>query len=226
EEVSENSTTGANASAGQYVYLEVADSGHGMDEETKSRIFDPFFTTKFTGRGLGLAAVSGIVRGHNGAMTVETRMGHGTTFRIMFPALERSAPKKTAGFEAMELRGSGTVLVVEDEPVVARIAKAALEHYGYTVLTAENGKEAVEIFERSHERIAAVLLDLIMPVMSGEEALEQFRKIDPNVPVVITSGHRELAANHRVQEVGAAGHLQKPYTAPQLARTIKTAMKK
>ena len=156
---------------GKYVYLEVRDTGCGMDDATRARIFDPFFSTKFTGRGLGLAAVAGILRGHKGAIAVSSAPGKGSCFTVLFPAAARVSEERPAAPRSTALRGSGVVLVVDDEQLVREMAKKALERYGYTVLLAESGLAAIDLLRRHPGDIALVVLDLSMPRMSGEEAL-------------------------------------------------------
>jgi len=207
---------------GNYVMLEVHDSGCGMDDDTVKKIFDPFFTTKFAGRGLGLSAVLGIVRSHQGALKVYTQPGRGTTFKLLFPVSNHSAAERLPE-RAGDLAGSGAVLVVDDEEVVRRAAHHALERYGYRVMLAADGREAVEIYERERG-IALVLLDLTMPVMSGEETLRQLQTMDPGVRVLLTSGYNEVEAVQRFAGKGLAGFIQKPYTAASLAERVKEVM--
>jgi PAS domain S-box-containing protein len=210
---------------GRYIGISVHDNGTGMDTATMEKIFDPFFTTKFTGRGLGLAAVQGIVRGHKGTLKIFSSPGEGTTFRVLLPAMAADTPKALVSKVACDLGGNGTVLVVDDESIVRKIATSVLERYGYAVVTAEDGREGVTRFRELHARLTVVLLDMTMPVLGGEEAFQEMRSIDPEVPVVLSSGYNEADAIRRFAGTGLAGVIQKPYTASALAEKLRNVIK-
>ena len=219
-------STGAAADSGNSpgdVYIEVRDSGSGMDEATQLRIFEPFFTTKFTGRGLGLAAVSGILRRIEGRLDVKSALGEGSTFRVVFPGVPAQLPEPKV-IAKRELRGTGLILVVDDEPPVRELARAVLERYGYSVLTAENGQAAVDLFRRHADTITAVLLDLTMPVMGGGEAFQLMNEIQPGIPIVISSGYGENSVREQFTSA-LAGVIKKPYTVSELREKIAAVLK-
>jgi len=208
---------------GLYVSLEVSDTGCGMDRETQARIFEPFFTTKFTGRGLGMSAVLGIVRGHKGALKVYSEPGKGTTFRLLFPSSARTGEGShgEAVETGSEWLGIGTVLLVDDEETVLGVGRLMLEKLGFSVITAWDGKEAVEIYRSRGDEITFVLLDLTMPRMNGEEAFRELRRIDPDVQVFISSGYSEWEISARFSGKSLAGFIQKPYQISGLRDALK-----
>jgi CheY-like chemotaxis protein len=196
-----------------------------MSKETLGKIFDPFFTTKFTGRGLGLAAALGIVRGHRGAIKVYSTPGQGTTFKVLLPASEQSAIKQEQPVVTEASKDGQTVLVVDDEPIVRRTAKTMLERYGYSVVLAENGKEAVDLYRVLADRVDLVLLDMTMPVMGGEEAFRELKTIRPGVLVVLSSGYNQVEAVRRFTGKGLAGFIQKPYSAVTLVEKVRSVLR-
>jgi two-component system, cell cycle sensor histidine kinase and response regulator CckA len=210
---------------GDYVVLQITDTGAGMDAETKALIFDPFFTTKFTGRGLGLAAVQGIIRAHKGAIKVYSERGKGTTFKILLPAVRGEAsPPTDAPESVMKATGSGTVLVIDDDTGVRKTAAKILERAGYSAIEATNGAQGVELFRADKDFIRAVLLDLTMPGMDGEETFRQLRQIKPDVRVILMSGFNEQEAVQRFVGRGLAGFAQKPFSSDILLRRVQSIL--
>jgi PAS domain S-box-containing protein len=213
---------------GNYVYLEVEDSGVGMDAETQSRIFDPFFTTKLTGRGLGLAAVLGIVRAHAGAIDLASEAGRGTRFRVYFPAAARLAASTRRGAPdaAAAETPRATVLVVDDEADVRALASDVLERAGLTVLTASDGHEAIQVFAKRRGEIRVVLLDRTMPGLTGDEAFGKIRALDPGVRIVLMSGFSEQRAARAFGDQKIDGFLQKPFLPAKLLSVVRAALER
>jgi PAS domain S-box-containing protein len=211
--------------AGEYVAIEICDTGCGMDSETKARMFDPFFTTKFTGRGLGMAAVLGIIRGHRGAVDVQSTVGEGTTIAVLIPASEQAAHSLTWDMGAEEQwTSSGTVLVVDDEPQVLELISKLLMRVGFSAVLSRDGREALEIFGRQSDSIRLVLLDMMMPRISCAETIHEMRRIQKEVPIVLTSGYSEQDGARQIGEGEIAGFLQKPFRAQVLYEVVRRAI--
>jgi len=198
---------------GRCVFIEVSDTGCGMDRKTLNSLCDPYFSTKFAGRGLSLSAALGIIRGHGGALRVWSEEGRGSTFLVLFPFLRSEEQDAGAGREAEPAawQGSGTILIVDDEKPVRTVGRRMLERMGFDVLAATNGCEAVELFRKNAERIDCVLLDLSMPEMDGEEAFREIRRIREDALVILASGYSEEDVLSRFRGEGLAGFLHKPY---------------
>jgi PAS domain S-box-containing protein len=215
---------GGDLRPGPHVCLEVRDTGCGMDEATKARIFVPFFTTKPTGRGLGLASVAGIVRGHKGAIKVESAPGEGTVFSVLIPAspTEAAEPRRERAVD-VKLAGRGRVLVVDDEEIVRKMASAALERLGYSVSLADSGPGAVAALAVD-PFLDLAILDFSMPGMSGKETLARLRAARPDLRIIVSSGYSEAECRSLFEEGGISGFLQKPYTSTTLGQCVKAAL--
>jgi two-component system cell cycle sensor histidine kinase/response regulator CckA len=210
---------------GRYAFFEVADSGPGMDAETQARIFEPFFSTKFIGRGLGLAAVQGILRGHGGAIKISSELGHGTSFKVLFPAV--SVDAETTVSEAVDTHdwhGSGTVVVADDDESLRLMATAMLEELGFAVIPAKDGPEALKIINARDGDLAFVLLDLMMPGMDGEEVLRELEQLQTTTPIVISSGYNTQHLSQALTGRGVAAFLQKPYEFNQMQAIARTVI--
>ncbi len=209
---------------GEYVFVEVSDNGMGMPEEVLERIFDPFFTTKFTGRGLGLAAALGIVRGHKGAIKIYSEQSRGTTFKIFLPTSEAKAKIREGTSEQNDWRGEGVVLVIDDDQTVRDFVKNVLGRFGYEVITAVDGLDGMAQFSTHQDRIDLVLLDLTMPNMDGKETYSQMRAKRPDVATVLMSGYNEQDATQEFVGKGLAGFLAKPFLVADLMGMVEKAL--
>ena len=216
---------GQDIAPGTFLTLEVSDTGQGMTPEVQARIFEPFFTTKFTGRGLGLSAMQGIIRGHKGGIRVYSEVGKGTTFKLIFPAgLPDAAPAPVVEEASPGWTGSGTVLVVDDEEGVRSVAEALLRSMGFEVILAQDGLEALTRFKEGQGRIRVVLMDLTMPHMDGTETFRELRRLDPQCRVVLTSGYNEQDAIQDFLGKGLVAFVQKPFQRGDLMLAMRKAL--
>lgn len=213
---------------GNYVLLRITDTGSGIDKETMERIFDPFYTTKEMGKGagLGLASAYGIIKAHGGYIDVESKKGHGTTFSIYLPESEKEVQEVVAKTPVETIKGTETVLLVDDEEVVLEVGKHLLEAMGYRVFLARDGKEAIEVYKKKQDEIEMVVLDMIMPIMGGGEAFDKMKEINPKVKVLLSSGYSIDGEAAEILKRGCKGFIQKPFTINVLAEEIRDILNK
>jgi len=216
---------------GRFVYLEVSDNGAGMAEKTQHQIFDPFFTTKFTGRGLGMSAVLGIVKAHSGALFLDSAPGRGTTIRVIFPTAENASVSpgmETAHAETVsyvsDAPTSGTVLIVDDEKSVLKVCVAMVTLCGFSTITASDGVEAVNTFRLRSNEIDLVLMDLTMPNMDGVAAMQELRRIKPDIRIILSSGFNEQELDERISNQNPSGFIRKPYSMKSLEAELRRVM--
>ncbi len=219
-------TDATDLAEGPYVYIEVSDTGCGISEETRQHIYDPAFTTKNPGRGLGLAAVQGIVREHEGAIKLDSVTGRGTTFKVLLAASEHVLAPAIAGRGVDPAVGElweerGTVLVVDDEKIVRDVAESILEDFGYEVMIADDGLQALEIFEDHGEKIDLVLLDMTMPRLDGAETFRELRRMRPGLRVILSSGFDNEMAVEGITEEAGVSFIQKPYRPMDLIEKVQ-----
>jgi PAS domain S-box-containing protein len=211
--------------AGNYVKFTLSDSGIGMDQETQQRIFDPFFTTKEMGRGtgLGLASVYGIVKNHDGFINVHSEKGSGTRFEVYLPASEKSVFKKKRPMEKF-IAGQEIVLLVDDEAMILDVGSRMLKKLGYEVLTARNGIEAVELYKKNQDKIDVVILDMVMPKMSGGDTFDRIKELNPTVKVLLSSGYSIDGQANEILARGCRGFIQKPFNMQSLSQNIRMVL--
>ncbi len=212
---------------GKYVEISVTDTGVGIDRKTRERIFEPFFTTKEMGRGtgLGLASVYGIIKSHSGYIEVHSEKEKGTTFTVYLPASEKEAVREKTVPAAM-LKGTGTILLIDDEKMILDVGRELLEELGYTVLSALSGREALDIFQKNSDKIDLVIMDMIMPGMGGGETFDRLRAINPNIKVLLSSGYSVNGQASKILHRGCDGFIQKPFNLNQLSEKIGKIMVK
>jgi two-component system cell cycle sensor histidine kinase/response regulator CckA len=212
---------------GKYVEISVGDTGIGMDDATCKRIFEPFFTTKERerGTGLGLASAYGIIKNHDGIITAQSKKGKGTTFTIYLPASEKVFCK-TKVLSEEQMFGSGMILLVDDEEMIIEVGKAMLEKLGYDTLIAGGGKEAIEIYRKNRDTISLVILDMIMPRLSGSETYERLKEINPDIKILLSSGYSIDGAANKILKGNDDGFIQKPFNIKKLSSKVQQVLSK
>jgi two-component system, cell cycle sensor histidine kinase and response regulator CckA len=218
-------TNSFSALPGNYAKISVSDTGIGIDETIKEKIFDPFFTTKEMGRGtgLGLASVYGIIKNHSGIIDVRSKKGEGTTFDIYLPGSNKESTEVKAINEEA-LQGTGTILLVDDEPMIINVGKALLERLGYRVIIAENGMAAIQLYEAEKDKIDMVILDIIMPGMNGIETYKCLKKCNPGIKVLFSSGYSMDEGSPEIMNLDTNGFIQKPYKFEKLSQKLRSMM--
>jgi two-component system cell cycle sensor histidine kinase/response regulator CckA len=213
------------AKPGQYAKVSVTDTGIGMDAETSQRIFDPFFTTKkkSRGTGLGLASAYGIIKNHGGIIIVKSEIGQGTTFNIYLPLSDKEAHRATP-ITDRSIRGSETVLLIDDEELILEVGKAMLEELGYNVIVAPDGGQAIELVQQKGAEIELVILDLIMPGLEGGKVFDSIREIQPALPVILSSGYSLEGQANDIMQRGCNGFIQKPFNLSELSQKIRKVL--
>jgi len=223
--LSENFVKPHDVIPGKYAKISIVDTGIGMDEETKKRIFEPFFTTKEMGRGtgLGLASAYGIIGGHNGIITVKTQKGHGTTFDIYLPASNKRTTYRKKGTDEL-LKGTETILLVDDEEMIISVNTEILEMLGYGVCAVRSGEEAIEMYRSRKDKIDIIILDMVMPGMNGKETFELLRKINPQIPIILSSGYSITDQASKIMDQGCSAFIQKPFSTSDLSKKLRDVL--
>jgi two-component system cell cycle sensor histidine kinase/response regulator CckA len=223
--VDESHTSSPYLKPGKYVKVSVTDQGAGMDEATRQRIFEPFFTTKEMGRGtgLGLASVYGIIKNHGGAINVYSERGQGTTFNIYLPVSGKEVIEEKAVTHEL-LKGTETILLVDDQEPVVNVGQTMLNVLGYTVLTAQNGEDAVALYKKKGKKIDLVILDMIMPGISGSEVFDTLKSMNPEIKVILSSGYSLNGQAMSILSRGCSGFIQKPFSLIDLSRKIREVL--
>ncbi|MCK4987575.1 MAG: response regulator, partial [Desulfobacterales bacterium] len=208
---------------GNYTKITVTDTGSGIDNETKQRIFEPFFTTKEMGRGtgLGLASVYGIIKSHGGYINVYSETDLGTTFTIYLPASGREVPQEKSEPIPTVSKGTGTILLIDDEEMIIKVAEELLQELGYKVLTARSGQDAIKLYKKNAAKIDLVIMDMIMPGMGGGETFDHLKEINPDIKVLLSSGYSINGQASEILKRGCDGFIQKPFNINQLSEKIQ-----